>query len=107
MTDETENLFPAPPVVPSPNPVRPDMSLNGRAGFSYEIEEGEVNPGDLRSGAIVTLPNDTKFMVELTGVSEADREKTIEDAVVNHEVVHDDPVVQARVALPPTTPQEI
>ena len=100
MTDETEYSV-------TPNPERPDMSLNGRSGFYYEIEEGQTDSGDTCATAVVTLPNGTKFIVELTDALEIDREKIVEDAVVSHEIIHEDPAVQVRAGLPPTTPEEI
>lgn len=107
MTGDTEVILPPAPPPPVPNPIRPDMTLFGRSGYSYVIEDMVYDESDYRCEAIVTLANDSKFIVGITGVPEADIEKVVEDAIVANEAIHNDPVIHVRSQKPPTAAAEI
>tara|TARA_R110002167_G_scaffold315396_2_gene520963 strand:- start:45 stop:362 length:318 start_codon:yes stop_codon:yes gene_type:complete len=105
MTFEIPEVAPAPaPLVPEP--VRPDMSFQSRAEYSYVLYSEEV-ASEMRTWATITPFSGTRFAIEVTGVPEADIEKVIEDAIVNAEAQDSDPVINARANPSITFAQEI
>mgnify|MGYP006075603417 CR=1 FL=1 len=98
------------PPAPTFNAVRPDMSVAGRSGATYVKHDVQVQ-GLARVYATITLPNGNLQPADVTGLSEGDAEKIVEDEVVKSEMFerafHPDPAISVKATMLVVQPTEI